>query len=305
MWRSTVGLVVAVALAATPVEAGAAPQLEVTGGDQAQDCPDSAELLRLASQAQLSELSPVTHAYRVSFERTANGYRAEIVDETAQRTRRLEDVGAECAPLGRAVAVTLVMMWGTEQHEEPPAVLELVLPTPASPLPRTPPSRWVVGTGAAEAVGIVRTTAPAIVVDSSFEHTHFSWALGALWIPLQRLDLGPGAIDVQLLAGSARGCAFAFEPTYLGICARALAGSLLARSNGYDTDGQQTRPWFAVGLEAFVDGQFPFSYLRYRAAAGALVPLRSEAFSIQTFGPAYQPPPIGGLFTLALELEPF
>jgi hypothetical protein len=304
MGQSTVGLVVALALTSAPLEAQAAPTLEVTRSDPATECPDAAELLLLASQVQNSAAPVASHAYRVAFERASHVYRAEVVDQTAARTRHLEDVGPECAPLGRAVALTLATMWGTEQEPPPPP-----LPTPAPPPPPPPPPlarapswRWLLGAAGGVAVGIVRTAAPAIVADSAFERRHLSWALGGLWLPRQTLELGPGSVDVQLLAASVRGCAWALDSTRLGLCARLLAGEMLAKSRGYDSDGQHSTPWLALGLEAFVDGPL-LHHLRYRVAAAALAPLRDQSFSIQNLGPLYQPPPIGALFTLALEIQ--
>jgi hypothetical protein len=308
MTRSTVGLVVALALVTTALDARADPTLEVIRTDDAAECPDGAGLLKLASEVQGSVVSSAAHAYRISFERaehvdrTKAVYRAEIVDETAARSRQLEDVGTECAPLGRAVALALATMWGTEQEPPPVSPPQLPLPPP-SPPPRAPaPTRWLMSAGGGLALGLVRAAAPAIVADSAFESRHFSWALGGMWVPLQSLELGPGSVDVQLLTASVRGCAWVLEPTHLGLCARVLAGELLARSRGYDSDGQQSRPWLAVGLEAMIQGAL-LHHLRYRLAACALAPLRDQAFSIQNLGAAYTPPPIGALFTLALELS--
>lgn len=312
MARSTVGLVVAALLTTTALDARADPTLEVSRTDEASECPDAPGLLELASQVQSSLLSPASHAYQISFARVARVerssgslYRAEIVDQTAARTRELEDVGPTCAPLGRAVALALATMWGTEQEKpvalSPPPALP---PPPPSPhaIEVPPATRWLLSAGGGVAIGLVRAAAPAVIADSSFEYRHLSWALGGLWIPLQNLELGPGAVDVQLLAASVRGCASFFEPTRLSLCARVLAGELLARSSGYDSDGQQSRPWVAVGLEAMIQGHL-LHHLRYRAAACALAPLRDQAFSIQNVGSAYSPPPIGALLTLALELS--
>jgi len=304
MRGSTIHLLAALALTTAALDARADPTLEVVRTDEALGCLDGPELLELASQVQSTMTSSASHAYRVSFERSSHVYRAEIVDQTAPRTRHLEDVGPECAPLGRAVALALATMWGTEQEAPPPPPPPpppATLATPRLPLPRAP-TRWVLSAGAGLALGIVRNVAPAVVADSGFEHPHFSWALGGLWIPLQTLQLAPGSVDVQLLAGSVRGCGWVLEPTHVGLCARVLGGQIVARSHGYDFDGQQSRPWFAIGLEAFIEGALG-PRLRYRAAASALAPLRDPEFSIQNIGAAYTPPPIGALFTLALELS--
>ncbi len=301
MRGSTTCLLAALAVTTAALDARADATLEVVRTDEALGCLDGPELLELASQVKSTMTTSASHAYRVSFERSSNVYRAEIVDQTAPRTRHLEDVGPECAPLGRAVALALATMWGTEQEAPPPPPPPAPLVVLPQPRPRTPPP-WLLSAGAGVALGIVRSAAPAVVADSGFEHPHFSWALGGLWIPLQTLQLPPGSVDVQLLAGSVRGCGWVLEPTHVGLCARVLGGQIVARSHGYDSDGQQSRPWFAIGLEVFIEGALG-PRLRCRAGASALAPLRDPAFSIQNIGVAYTPPPIGALFTLALELS--
>jgi hypothetical protein len=308
MRRSTLGAAVALALTTAALDVRADPLLTVSGHDELPECPNAAELLQLVTQTPSPATASATHSYRVSFERTTRGHKAEIVDQTTHRTRRLEDASTDCAPLGRAVSLALVTMWGAEQEaaQAPPVLGELPPPRPplAPPPPQPQSPRWLFGAGSGIAVGIVRESAPAIVADSGFERGHASGALGALWIPLQTLTVGPGSVDVQLLAGSARGCACAFEPVRAGICARVLGGAMLGRSSGYDSNGEQARPWFALGLETFVDGALPLPLMRYRLTASVIAPLSAEAFVVQNVGAAYRPPAIGALFTLALEIEP-
>jgi hypothetical protein len=164
-----------------------------------------------------------------------------------------------------------------------------------------PPPRWIFRAGAGLAEGIVRPAAPALVADGGFEYAHTSIALGALWIPSQRIALAPGDVDVQLFAGALSACGFAWEHTRLGLCGRFLAGAVHASGSGYTVDSSATRPWFAVGLELFVDGPIYGRLFRYRAAVAALVPVHSESFYVAGPGVAYDTPPFGGLFTLAVE----
>jgi hypothetical protein len=303
MGRSTVGLLVVVALASASRQVRAEPTLQVSRTEDALDCPDQAELFELASEAKLLTASSASHAYRIGFERTNRVYRAQIEDQSGPRTRHLEDVGRQCAPLGRAVALALATMWGTEQEPPEPVV---AAPPPAPPPAAAPPvvlratTRWVLSAGAGVALGIVRSAAPVVSAESGFEHRPFSVALGGLWIPSQSERLGPGSVDVQLLAASVRGCGWVIAKTHVGLCARVLAGELLAQSRGYDSDGQQSRPWAALGLEAFVELALG-RHLRTRLGASALAPLWEQSFSIQNVGSGYSPPPLGALFTLALE----
>jgi hypothetical protein len=249
------------------------------------------------------------HTYRVTFEKAGSEYRAEIVDDTAPRSRRLKDKGPSCAPIAQAVAVVLATMWGSEgDAPEPPPPLTPT-PTPAFPpeLPPAPPSspprsvRWTLGAGPALAVGVVRAAAPAVLAEAAVARAPWSLGLSALWIPDQTLPLGPGAIDVQLLAAGARGCVFAGSEGHFGVCGRLMGGMLWATATGFDIDGRGTRPWLAGGAESFVDGPLGVSWLRYRCAAGVLVPLHAEAFSVSGVGAAYETPALAGLFTLAIE----
>jgi hypothetical protein len=156
--------------------------------------------------------------------------------------------------------------------------------------------------GVALAEGIVRPAAPAFVVDGAFDSGHASIALGALWIPAQHISLPPGEVDVQLLAGALSGCASLWERTRLGTCGRFFAGEIFAAGRGYSVDSSTTRPWFAAGLELFVDGPIFAPLARYRASVTALVPLHAEAFYVAGPGVAYDTPSFGGLLTLAVEL---
>jgi hypothetical protein len=315
MGRLTVGLVLAGVVGAAPTAAIADADVTVTRQDTA-DCPDAAGLRRLATASGTSSGAPSTHVYHVVFEHLDGLYRADIIDATTQRKRSLEDSGPGCAPLGEAVAIVLATMWGSERDETAPAPEPSPEPTPpvAPPIPADrgapqalPPSsgvRWIIGAGAGLAAAIVRPAAPAFVADAALEHAPLSVAVGAFWIPQQTLVLAPGVVDVQLAAGTLRGCVFARSETRVGVCGRVFAGALRAGAKGFDANTQRTRPWFAAGLEVFFEGPLLVALLRYRAAAGAIVPLHAEAFSVAGAGLAYEPPALGGLFTFSLEISP-
>ncbi len=305
-----VRLVLALALTVAPSVARADADLVVTRGDGAGDCPDADEVRRLALGAVPPSLAPRVHAYRVSFERSGGAYRAEIVDDTAGRARRLEDLGPGCGPLGQAAAQVVATMWSSERDDTSPApppspALAPALAPPrsseVSPSLRSRKVRGVFGAGAALAAGIVRPAAPAFFGDVALELAHASLALGALWIPAQTLAVTPGSIEVQLFAGSLRGCAFSGGETQLGVCAKVLAGAVRAEAAGYSTDTQRARVWLAIEPEVYVDHAV-LGWLRGRAALGAVVPLRAETFSVTGAGAAYATPPVGGLASLSLEV---
>jgi hypothetical protein len=159
----------------------------------------------------------------------------------------------------------------------------------------------VFGVGAAVAAAVVRPVAEALVADAAIEFAHGSLSVGALWIPVQRIDVTPGSIDVQLISGSLRGCAFLGDATRFGFCAKLLAGVLRAEGSGYSTDTERTRPWLAIEPDVFIERSL-FSWVRCRAAAGPIVPLHAEAFSVTGAGAAYATPSVGGLASLLLEV---
>lgn len=332
--RREVRLALAIAFAAVtvvPSRARADAGLVVTRGEGATQCPDAEQLRRHALAPAARSLPSPAHAYLVSFERTAGSYRADIVDGTVGRTRRLEDTGPACGPLGQAVAVVLATMWGSEQSEKAAAdnaasdkttsdkaAADNASASPSSPAsPPTPevnpaetetvasPStsrrlRWVFGAGGALAAAIVRPAAPALFADVAIALAHVSFAAGVLWIPDQRIEVAPGSIDVRLVAGTARGCVFLGDATELGACAKLLAGQLHAAGAGYSTGAERNRPWLAIEPEVFVDRAL-FAWVRARAAAGLTVPLHAETFSVTGAGGAYDTPAVGGLFSLSIE----
>jgi hypothetical protein len=293
---------------AFPAGARADAELVVARGDSAKECPDEGEVRRFALAAMAPSLSPPTHAYHVSFDRSGGAYRAEIVDDTAGRTRRLEDTGAACGPLGQAVAVVVATMWSSEHDEVSPAPAPVPPPPPprVDPAPVPPPvrsrdPRWVFGAGAAVAAAVVRPVAEALIADADLEFAHGSLSIGALWIPVQRIDVTPGSIDVELISGSLRGCAFLGNETRFGFCANVLAGVLRAEGSGYTTDVERTRPWVAIEPDVFI-GRSLFSWVRVRASAGPIIPLHAEAFSVTGAGAAYATPVVGALTSLTLEM---
>jgi hypothetical protein len=130
--RREVGLalVLAVGLATIASAARADVNLLVLRRDGAAQCADGAELRRLVALTSAGPSLPTpTHAYRVVFERSRGAYRVEITDDTASRTRALEDKDAACGPLGRATAVVLATMWSSENEVAPAS------PAPATPVP--------------------------------------------------------------------------------------------------------------------------------------------------------------------------
>jgi len=310
-------VVLAVASIIAPRLASASGGLDVTRADAADQCPDSARLGRMVSAARLRGSTPPNHDYRVTFQHADEGFRAELVDQTTHRTRVREDPSSGCQPIAQAAAVVLATMWESERDappeappkaKAPPAPPPVVASPPSPPSPSPPPSsspadrpHWLFGVGAAAAAAIVRPLAPALTADASFTYGAASFGVGGLWIPTQRIALGPGAVDVGLVAGSVVGC-LAWLRRF-GVCGGVFGGRLAANAHGYSQAANHDRPWFALDLEAFVRGSTPLPWLGYRVSAGPLVPLHSETFSVAGVGVAYDTPSVGALLRVALELR--
>jgi hypothetical protein len=296
-----VGLALALSLAVLPSVARADAELAVARSDDASGCPDAETMRSLVATGAGSSLRTPAHAYRVDFSRSDASYRAVIVDLTTGRTRRLDDTGLGCGPLGQATAQVVATMWSSERDEpesSPPAVAP---PKAEEPRPVTRPersARWILGAGPMFAFAIVRPAALALGGAGGVELDHVSVGLGALWIPPQRIDVAPGSIDVDLVAGSAWGCVFRGDETRIGLCGRLFAGALQGEGSGFTSNEQRVRPWFAIEPE--LNAEHVFGWLRGRAAAGAVVPLHAETFSITGAGAAYATPVVGGLASLSL-----
>src|SRR5271155_2583141 len=277
-----VRLALVVALLAAPRFARADADVTVTREDGLDQCPDAVELRHLAASFVAQTAPAPTHLYHVIFTRQESKLRSEVTDETAPRVRRLEDSGSDCAPLGQAVAVVLATMWSSEKQSPEPAPPIVRLVPPPAPAPSahwTHSAHWTQSEGPALAIGIVRPVAAALRADVGLELSPLAFGAGVLWLPEQELDLSPGVVDVQLISGDVRVCARVSFGTRLGLCASAYGGAIFAGGSGYTTNANKSRPWFAFGPEAFVDGPILRRLLRYRLAAAAPRPVPNQTFS--------------------------
>jgi hypothetical protein len=170
--RREVRLALVLAFAAVtmvPSRARADAGLVVTRGEGATQCPDAEQLRRHALASAARSLPSPAHAYLVSFERAAGSYRAEIVDGTVGRTRRLEDTGPACGPLGQAVAVVLATMWGSEQSETSasPAAAPSASPSSAASASPANPDKTASDKAAADKAAADKATADNAAVSPS------------------------------------------------------------------------------------------------------------------------------------------
>src|SRR5260370_13694670 len=141
---------VVISLASTARSAWADIGLEVERDAASEDCPDAARVRMLAAKGRNPLSASPAHTYRISFARLGELYRVKIVDETAHRARRLQDVARECAPIGHAAALVLATMWDSEgqpvsaeEAEPPPSGADVAdaghAQNPEPPAPPPPP----------------------------------------------------------------------------------------------------------------------------------------------------------------------
>ena len=122
-----------------------------------------------------------------------------------------------------------------------------------------------------------------------------SIALGFAWMPSQDFALAPGHVEVQLLHGQLAGCLSSWRVlgrARLGACLQLDVGAIRGKGVGYDTTGEVTRPWTALGLLGLLDvpvaGPFYWS-----SRLSALVVTQQEGFRIDRVGVAFDPAPVG------------
>src|SRR6188508_2791870 len=109
-------------------------QLRVDRGAGAERCPDADAIGDNVEQIRGRGAIDKRSLYRVTFSRTENGFAAAIRAETTDRSvRTLDHIGPSCAPLGRAVALTIALILDSEVAPEEP-----VEPTPPT-VTRAPP----------------------------------------------------------------------------------------------------------------------------------------------------------------------
>jgi len=224
--------------------------------------------------------------------------------------RELSVGGDSCANLAEATSVALAVL--LDLVREPPrppdpaptpAPAPPPAPLPASPAPKPTPRRSVVlaaGITSGVGYGLLGDAASAalggrlIVAAPQLE-----LLLGGAWLPSRDIDHAPGSVEVGLSLLRADGC-LSWEPrteSGPGVCLGLGLGRLSGEGSGFDEDYSVARPWIAAAA-----GFFYRLHLTERAALrfgfSALIPLKTEAFSVVGGGQAFETPPVAALFEL-------
>jgi len=146
--------------------------------------------------------------------------------------------------------------------------------------------------------GVVQTAAPGALADIGLFAHRFHTSLGLLWLPTQKLDLGPGQLRESLVSGVARTCYMAVggAALHLNLCSGLYVGVTRVRAEGYTRNENVSRTWLALPLELSL-ATAP-SPVGMELGASALLPLRQSDYAIDHLGTAYHSWPIAMLVSL-------
>ena len=286
-------------------------QLVVTRGPGAEDCPDVYGLATKVRDMSTADIAvseaalPRDTWVEVELSRVLSGYRATISARGRRNgTRTIDDVGARCASLADAVAVTLVMLLdpqGAPTPPEPPPIADARSPSPHEGARRSF-SPGVEGAFGAS-VAVLEHTVPVVELGArAHVGERFGVAVGGGVVFRDRVSVAGGSVQLGLVYGYLRGSLSVFERegTRVALVAGPLLGSLSGEGTGYDTPLPSRRlPWIAVGggpeLRAALS-----SWLAWSVRLLAVVPLVHQGFSVDDAGTptdAFETPPVGGILT--------
>lgn len=302
-------LLVAALARAQPAALHEVPLL-VQRAPAASDCPDATALAERVNElvgrkALVAMGTPgQSFAFEIQFYKADEGYTAIML--AAGRSRQLEDPGPTCAGLSDALALTLAILVDADEAPPapppPPPPAKKAAPAPTFVPPPLPPPAPTEGPRllgsplVGVSTGLSGDAVPAAIL--AFDLRVFgplSIALGFAWMPSQDFALAPGHVEVQLLHGQLAGCLSSWRVlgrVRLGACLQLDVGAIRGKGVGYDTTGEVTRPWTALGLLGLLDvpvaGPFYWS-----SRLSALVVTQQEGFRIDRVGVAFDPAPVG------------
>jgi hypothetical protein len=309
----------ALALGPSHLHAQADAALSVARGEGAEDCPDAAMLAASIHALRGADPSgPIRYA--VLFARTGGVYSTRIQSGVeGHEVRQIEDRGPDCAALAQATAVTLALLYDADAAHTPssePAPVARSVAAPPAPAAAPPATRATqsaaptlqasLSLGGGALIGVVRPVAPLLLGEVGAVLPHLRFALGALFVPAQRIELAPGHVTAYLLSGDARACYAALRRASLRLelCSGFALGATRAAAHGFTRDERRTRLFYAWPVEV------AFAQLGravgWELGAALLIPFRRAQFSVDGAGTAYESPPLAALLTLrAIGLWPW
>jgi len=308
----TLGAAVCLASVSLPARAEVLgnTNLEVERGPGALQCPDAPGVARAIEKVGTDAQDPESTeplALVVRIERGSDDSYTATIEASGRKTgvRELRVPGRDCSTLVEALAVTLAILmdWTIREPEPPPLIEEPPLPTPppavvepsrptpvAPQLPQpAPTTRWSVAMDGAITHGLPAGWSGWVGAALVVRRDLFEGAIGGHWAPSQDVDYEGGTIHVRWLAGHARACAWPVgdrDTVELGACFEASVAQLRGQGEGFDTDREQRRPWYALGGSVRAGGAL-WGPLSWGLLAGALAPLQRETFSVDGLGEGY------------------
>lgn len=234
--------------------------------------------------------------------------------------RLIESDAAECAELGKSVALALALAIAPELPPEPQAEPAPPPPEPCPPpaLPLPPPATWH-GAASLRAVlspyllpiaisgeGAPRTASLGGAVTLTFRGDLFGAAIGGLFFPTRELRTPDARLGFGLTAGFASGCLWArLENPQIWSCIGARAGAL--HSVVYSPDPVQPgdRFWWAASTELGLRLLLPGRAFAEGGLA-AIFPLVRHRFKVDApLSPIYEQGPalVEGFVGVGLRLD--
>ncbi len=249
----------------------------------------------------------------VEFVRTDDDRISATVRTRVGAERRMAGATSECAPVARAVAVSIALSLDVLAPEtEPRAPRPPDRPPP--PLPEPPPRRtWSLdgALGVAWTPGFISDHAAAPFLSARARLGSFALGGGIRWLLPRTLPLGSGTVDVTLLAAWIDGCIVVIgEGGHLRRssrldflpCATVSAGVLRGEASGFPESARTDRPWVAAGA-ALLGRIHVIGPVGALVRADAVAPLVREQFVVGGLGAPYEPLPIAVALGGALEFR--
>ncbi|MEJ7733492.1 MAG: hypothetical protein WKG00_30390 [Polyangiaceae bacterium] len=267
------------------------PKLEVTRSEGAEGCPGATsladDLQQMVGRPAVDVEPGPGDGYRVDIARAPEGFeavvrrRGEVAGE-----RRIVDPDPTCQGLRETVS----WPWRSSSTSRraprrAPARRASVHAPPAAPapdLPPGPPLRGSVSAGAQASYELLDALAPVLFAELQLDVVpRFSVSAGVLWAPTEEASAGSGAVNVALIAGTARGCGHLHltAPRVSG-CLDLAMGQLRGEGVGYADTGLAHRFWMAAGASLDAAGAV-YGPLGWTARLGVWVPLRHQKFAIE------------------------
>lgn len=308
-----------------PCSAEGSPRasLVVTRGEGAQECPDAARLaeqVRAVAGTDVVSVGlnmPMETWIQVTIARSFGSYTAQISTLGAHRgTRLLEDLGASCASLADAIAVTIAIFLDPYANMPLPEAHSLAAPTalrPEAPAritvssePRSRFPRLVLDGSGGVALNFLEQGEPLLKAGLGMQlNSRWSFALGGVFVFPDTKTTSGGQIELALSYASLTACARAWgdpNSTRLDWCAAPLLGSFAASAQGFRETYPERSTWLA--LSSGPEVLFPVSdALSWVVSAQGVVPLTQQRFTVQSAGvlrSAFRSAALGGLLSIGV-----